>query len=62
MSFVTDISTRESRVLIIDAKNIEGPPLAEVCLPQCVPLGFHGTWANLDEFEGNPPKNRNSYK
>lgn len=56
MSFVTDISTRESRVLIIDAKNIEGRPLAEVCLPQCVPLGFHGTWANLDEFKGNPSK------
>ncbi len=51
MSFVTDISTLQSRVLILDAQNIEDRPLAEVCLTQCVPLGFHGTWANLDEFQ-----------
>ena len=50
VSFVTDAATLESRVLILDAQNIEDAPLAEVKLPQHVPLGFHGTWANLDEF------------
>ena len=43
------------RLEIIDAlprnaMNMADKPVAEICLPQRVPLGFHGTWANRSEF------------
>jgi len=34
----------ESDLLILDAKNIEGEPVAVVRARQRVPFGFHGTW------------------
>ena len=46
VSFVTNAETNRSSVLILDAKDLASRPLAEVLLPQRVPLGFHGTWAN----------------
>jgi len=45
ITFVTDQSTMQSEAFIIDAQNFSAPPLARIKLPQRVPLGFHGTWA-----------------
>ena len=49
VSFVTNAETKCSSVLILDARDLARPPLAEVILPNRVPLGFHGTWANLNQ-------------
>ena len=54
LSFVTNAETEKSSVVIMDAQNMSDKPVAEVHLPQRVPLGFHGTWANLEEYA--PPK------
>lgn len=35
----------ESEMLIHDARNFEGPPLARIHLGHRVPMGFHGNWA-----------------
>jgi len=37
-----------SDFLILDARNIEGQPLARVRLPHRVPYGFHGNWVSAD--------------
>lgn len=50
VTFVTHAETGESRARIIDAQDMAGPPVAEVHIPQRVPLGFHGTWANASEY------------
>ncbi len=33
-----------SDLVILDARDLAGPPLAEVCLPHRIPHGFHGNW------------------
>ena len=50
ISFVSDAATGGSKALILDAQNMADKPIAEVEIPQRIPLGFHGTWANLSEF------------
>lgn len=35
---------KRSDVLVLDAKNVGGAPLATVKLPHRVPFGFHGNW------------------
>ena len=50
ISFVTDVENGGSKALILDAQNLADKPVAEVHIPQRIPLGFHGTWANLSEF------------
>ena len=49
ITFTTD-TDGNSRALVIDAQDMAAAPLAEVHIPQRVPLGFHGTWANAKEF------------
>ncbi|MGB1615869.1 MAG: carotenoid oxygenase family protein [Pseudomonadales bacterium] len=44
LSFVFDQSTESSRVIILDAKDVEAEPIGEIELPQRVPFGFHGSW------------------
>ena len=51
ITFVADAETGGSKALILNAQNISDKPIAEVLIPQRIPLGFHGTWANLSEFE-----------
>jgi carotenoid cleavage dioxygenase len=33
-----------SRLLVLDATDVAGPPVAAVVLPRGVPAGFHGSW------------------
>lgn len=51
VTFVVDTETGASEALIIDAQNFSDAPLARVKIPQRVPLGFHGTWANAWEMK-----------
>lgn len=44
ISFVHDARADRSEAVILDARDIEGEPVARVALPQRVPLGFHACW------------------
>jgi carotenoid cleavage dioxygenase len=33
-----------SKLLVLDASDVSGPPVASVALPRGVPAGFHGSW------------------
>ena len=44
ISLAHDTVSDESRLLIIDAQNFSGPPVATVHLPRRVPYGAHGSW------------------
>ena len=44
LSYVFDDNTNKTDVVILDARNFEGPPVATVQLPVRVPYGFHGNW------------------
>lgn len=51
ITFVSNADDGSSKALILDAQNLSDKPLAEVHIPQRIPLGFHGTWANATEFK-----------
>jgi carotenoid cleavage dioxygenase len=44
MGFVYDNSRDASDLLILDAQEIDGEPVARIKLPRRVPHGFHGNW------------------
>jgi len=44
VTFTQDLAGN-SEAHVIDARNMKAPPVARIKLPQCVPLGFHGIWA-----------------
>jgi carotenoid cleavage dioxygenase-like enzyme len=44
MSYVHDETTNETSFTVLDASDLEKPPVARVKLPQRVPYGFHGSW------------------
>jgi carotenoid cleavage dioxygenase len=44
LSFVTDKNTEESELVILDARDVQGDPVARVQLKARVPIGFHSNW------------------
>jgi carotenoid cleavage dioxygenase len=44
MSYVYDATTDRSDVVILDARDFGGDPVATIHLPVRVPFGFHGSW------------------
>ena len=44
LSYVYDPARDGSDLVIIDASDFQGKPVAQVQLPQRVPYGFHGNW------------------
>jgi carotenoid cleavage dioxygenase len=44
MSLVYDATSDRSDLVILDAQDFAGEPVATVHLPQRVPFGFHGNW------------------
>lgn len=44
LSYVYDQNTNRSDVVILDAQDFEGAPVATIHLPVRVPFGFHGNW------------------
>ena len=44
LGFVYDRTRDASDLVIFDAQNISGAPLAKIRLPRRVPQGFHGSW------------------
>jgi len=54
--FVLDDKTQLSSLLVLDALDFEGPPVAQVMLPVRVPFGFHGQFFTKKALQGsNPP-------
>jgi carotenoid cleavage dioxygenase-like enzyme len=51
ISLSHDTNSGESRLLIIDAQDFSGAPVATVHLPRRVPYGAHGSWVP-DQVEG----------
>jgi len=44
LNIVFDRETESSDLVIVDARDMEGEPVARVHLPRRVPFGFHGNW------------------
>ena len=44
LSFVTDRATETSELVILDARDVAGAPVARVQMATRVPLGFHAHW------------------
>jgi carotenoid cleavage dioxygenase len=44
MAYVYDASRDTSDLVILDAADFTGKPVATITLPQRVPFGFHGSW------------------
>jgi carotenoid cleavage dioxygenase-like enzyme len=44
MSYVFDENTNKTDIIILDAQNFQGDPVAVILLPVRVPYGFHGNW------------------
>jgi carotenoid cleavage dioxygenase-like enzyme len=44
ISITTTRDRGASRLLVLDATDVSGPPVAAVTLPRGVPSGFHGSW------------------
>jgi carotenoid cleavage dioxygenase-like enzyme len=46
ISFAHDTATDQSSLVIVDAQDFAGPPVATVHLPRRVPYGAHGSWVS----------------
>jgi carotenoid cleavage dioxygenase-like enzyme len=44
LSVVYDAPTDRSDVIVVDARDLTGAPVATIHLPTRVPFGFHGSW------------------
>lgn len=44
LTFVWDAVAKQSELLIINAQDLEGEPVARVLIPERVPYGFHAAW------------------
>jgi carotenoid cleavage dioxygenase len=44
LAVVYDEARDASDLIVVDATDFSGPPVATVRLPQRVPFGFHGSW------------------
>jgi carotenoid cleavage dioxygenase len=44
IGYVIDTTSETTDLVIIDARNFEGPPVASIHIPHRIPPGFHGNW------------------
>lgn len=44
LNYVTDLDDASTSFVILDARDLDGGPVAEIPLPRRVPFGFHGNW------------------
>lgn len=47
IGYVADLAGATTDLVILDAQNFAGPPLAEITIPVRIPPGFHGNWVAL---------------
>ncbi|KAF3886603.1 MULTISPECIES: carotenoid oxygenase family protein [Nostocales] len=53
VTFVYDTSEDASELVIVDAQDMTGKPVARVLLPQRVPYGFHGAWISEEHLRSS---------
>jgi len=51
VSFVTDMKTKTSECILLDAKNIEAGPVCRIILPHRISSGTHAAWAGSDALK-----------
>ena len=51
MTYVTDMTTGTSEVVILHAQDLAAGPVVTVHIPHRVPIGFHGNWVPDAELE-----------
>jgi carotenoid cleavage dioxygenase-like enzyme len=51
LSITTRRDRGASQLLVLDATDVAGPPVAAVVLPRGVPAGFHGSWIDDSALE-----------
>jgi carotenoid cleavage dioxygenase len=51
ISIATRRDLSASQLLVLDATDVAGPPVAAVTLPRGVPSGFHGSWIDDADVE-----------
>lgn len=51
LSITTRRDGSASQLLVLDATDVAGPPVAAVTLPRGVPSGFHGSWIDDADLE-----------
>ncbi|GAB3838897.1 carotenoid oxygenase family protein [Kribbella italica] len=51
LSVVNRRDGRGSKLLVLDATDVGGKPVASVTLPRRVPTGFHGSWITDEELD-----------
>jgi carotenoid cleavage dioxygenase-like enzyme len=44
LTFLHDDATNRTQLVIVDATDVRGGPVARIAMPQRVPYGFHATW------------------
>jgi carotenoid cleavage dioxygenase-like enzyme len=52
ISFVYDAGRDTSELVILDAQNFEGEPVAVIEMPRRIPFGFHGNWIPAGSVPG----------
>jgi len=50
LGIISNSQGRESKLLIIDAKNISAGPVASITIPVRVPNGFHANWVSFSSY------------
>lgn len=53
VTFVYDTSEDASELVVVNAQDITGEPVAQVLLPERVPYGFHGAWISEEQLSGS---------
>jgi carotenoid cleavage dioxygenase len=51
MTYVSDMTTKTSEVVILHAQDLKAGPVATIHIPHRVPIGFHGNWIPDSELE-----------
>ncbi len=44
LTFVTDATTGDSEVIVVDARRVTDEPVCRIRIPQRVPIGYHSWW------------------
>ena len=53
VSFVTDMNTRSSECIVLDARDIAAGPVARIVLPHPISSGTHACWADASEIRSD---------
>ncbi|GAB1540495.1 carotenoid oxygenase family protein [Scytonema sp. NUACC21] len=53
VAFVRDTTEDASELVVVNAQDMTGEPVARVVIPQRVPYGFHGAWVSEEQLSNS---------